>query len=455
MNKKQLLDIIEDGETQEVELKESFHSSQDFSKLMSGFANTHGGIIIVGVTSKKKVVGVKEDTDKLRQKISASAQTISPPLVPDVLVRKVNGLKIVAIVIQRAIDNAAHSFKGVYYVRVGSTLRRLEGNQIADFLRSRQVLLCFDETFSDAVSEDMSTEKVRGYLKIRNQEDFLIHNSLEKFFLSLRLATKNGTLKIKNAAALFFAKEPEKLFPQVEINLVQFDGAEPVKIISHKLLQSDPVSSIEKAISFVKTNISKSIQITDKPRRQEKFEYPLEVIRESIINAVAHRDYFSRDSIQINLFSDRIEVTSPGSLPTGLSRKLFKTRSVRRNPLIYILLRDYGYIEGLGSGIPRMINAMRNQGLKDPEFEIDELFFRLVLFNEKGTRKPIEEYANLNKRQRRCIEFLKEHKSIKTKKYEELNKVSYATALADINELIKFKYVKKIGSYREAYYVIN
>ena len=454
MDKKELLELIENGETQEVELKESFSSSQKFSKLMSGFANTRGGVIIIGVDAGEKIIGIKEDVDKVQQKISASAQSVSPSLSPDIRLHNIDGKKVVSVVIQKAVDSMAHSFDGVYHVRVGSTLRRVDGDQIVDFLRGKQIL-CFDEDFSDAVIDDLDVEKIREYLKIRNQEDFLKRASVTNFLLSHKFAVRNGILKIKNAAALFFAKEPEKFFPQIEIKLVQYDGTEAVTPISHQLIQSDPVSSIEKSLAFVKKNISKSIQITDRPRRHEKFEYPLEAIRESIINAVAHRDYFSRDSIQISLFNNRIEVISPGSLPKDLPRELFGTLSVRRNPIVYGLLRDYQYIEGLGSGVPRMINAMRNNGLRDPEFGIYERIFRVVFYNEKGKQKPIEDYADLNKRQKKCIEFLKKQKSIKTKKYAELNNVSSGTALADIKELLKFGYIKKSGAYRGAYYVLN
>lgn len=452
MEKKQLLEVIKSGENQEVELKESL---QDFAKLMAGFANTNGGMIIIGVNAGKKIIGLKGDLDSLQEKISALAQTVSPALYPDVKIHNIDGKKLVSIVVQKAVDNTAHSYQGVFYARVGSTIRKLEGDQAIDFLRGKQIL-CFDEDLSDAVSEDLDVEKIREYFKIRNQENFLKNSSVENFLLSSKLATGNGSLKIKNAAALFFAKEPEKFFPQIEIKLAQYDGTEPVNSISNKLIQSDPVTSIEQSIAFVKKNISKSIQITDKPRRQEKFEYPPEVIREAIVNAVAHRDYFSMDSIQVYLFNDRIEITSPGSLPKGLPKELFGTLSIRRNPIIYRLLRDYGYIEGLGSGVPRMINVMRKNGLRDPYFGIDyERIVRIVLYNEKGKEKPIEEYADLNKRQKKAIEFLKKHRSIKTKKYAELNNVSSGTAISDINELLKFGYIKKVGSYRGAYYVLN
>jgi len=389
----QLLEVIESGETQEIELKQSFHSSQVFAKLMSGFANTQGGMIIIGVNANKKIIGLTEDADKLQQKISVAAQTVAPPLIPDIQVHNIEGKEVIAVVIQKVIDSTFHTFQGAIYVKVGSTLKKIEGNQLVDFLRSKQIL-CFDEISSDATLDDLDVEKIKEYLQTRNQEDFLKQNSVKNFLLSSKLAIRNGNIKIKNATALFFAKEPEKFFPQIEINLALFDGVEPVKIISHQLIQSDPVSSIEKSLSFVKKNLSKSIQITDKARRQEKYEYPLNVIREAIVNAVAHRDYFSKDSIQIYLFNNRIEITSPGSLPTDMPRELFGTLSVRRNPIIYRLLRDYGYVEGLGSGIPRMINAMRSYGLRDPEFGIYKRFFRIVLYNKQLKQKQISDFNN-------------------------------------------------------------
>ena len=453
MNKKQLLEIIEGGETQETEFKESF--PRDLPKLMAGFSNTNGGVIVIGITSKKSIIGVKGDLDKLQQKISEAAQEVSPRVLPEIRVHNFNGKKVISITIDKAVGDAC-TFKGVFYIRSGSTTKRLEGGHEIESLLTSKSIICFDETFSNAGTKDLDTERIREYLKTRNKESFLKKNSVEQFLLSSELAARNGGLKIRNAAALFFSKEPEKFFPQIEIKLALFAGTKPIKIISHKLIQSDPASSIEMSMAFIEKNLSKSIKITGKPKRQEKPEYPVEVIRESIINAVAHRDYFSKDSIQIYIFDDRIEITSPGSLPRGLPRKLFGSLSIRRNPIIYRLLRDHDYIEGLGSGVPRMINAMRKNGMKDPDFQIDhERIFRVVLHNEKGKQKPIEEYADLNQRQKKCIEFLEKHKTIKTSKYQELNGVSSGTAIADINELMKFGYIKKIGAYRGAYYVLN
>lgn len=454
MDKSQILKIVESGESQEVEFKESFHSSQDFSKLMCGFANTYGGIILIGVNKKKEIIGLSKDADEIQQKISSSAQAVSPPIIPSVEVHDIDNKKVLAIIIQRAVDGTFNTFQGVIWARIGSTLKKIEGNQIVDFLRSKQIL-CFDETPSSAKIFDIDTNKVKRYLELRKQSDYFKSHSIEDFLISMKLATKNGELKLKNSALLFFAKNPVFFNPQIELKLVRFDGTEAVKIIVHELIQSDLIESIEKALSFVKTNIPRSIQIKLDAKREEKYQYPIDVVREAIVNAVAHRDYFSKDAIQIYIFTDRIEITNPGSLPQGLPKELFGTLSVQRNPVTYKILRDYGYVEGLGSGIPRMINSMREYGLKDPEFGIYEQFFRVTLRNAPSDLKPIKEYSDLNERQIKALKFLIENKSIKMKMYMKINSVSFGTARLDINEMVKFGYLKKVGSYRGAYYVQN
>lgn len=454
MDTKQVLDVINSGETQEVEFKESFHSSQDISKLMCGFANTYGGVILIGVSADRRIVGVGRDTDGIQQKMSSSAQSVSPPILPSIKVHEIDGRKVVAAVVQRAADGTFHTFQGVIWARVGSTLKKMEGAQIVDFLRGKQIL-CFDETPGDAGIEDLDAGKIRDYLSMRGQQDYFKSHSITDFLLSARLAVNNGGLKVKNSALLFFAKNPLQFNPQAEMKLVRFDGTEPVKIVAHELVQSAPVESIEKSLSFVRNNLPRSIRIKDSARREERLPYPVDVIREVIVNAVTHRDYFNRDAIQAYIFSDRIEVTNPGSLPQNLPKELFGTLSVQRNPITYRILRDYGYVEGVGSGIPRMIDSMREHGLADPEFGIYEQFFRVTLRSKTGDLRQATWEPGLSDRQLKALDYLTEKKSLKTKDYMRINEVSYGTARADINEMIKAGVLKKMGSYRGAYYMLD
>lgn len=453
MEPNQVVSVIRGGESQEVEFKQSFHSAHEIAKAICAFANTLGGMLLIGVSDKKEIIGIREDPDSLQQQISAANQSVSPAPLVSVETHKIGGNIVVAVIVQKAQDNSYHTFQGAIYVRIGSTNRRMDGQTHLEFLRNRQIL-SFDESYEPEVCiEDIDLEKIKVYLKERKQENYLEDHSLQDFLLSAKLASANGKLRIKNSAVLLFAKDPVHYFPQMEIKLVQFSGIEAVTIVSHKLVQESLPGAINQAIAFFEKSLSKSIAITGFPKRTEEYEYPSSVIREAIVNAIAHRDYFSRDSVQAYIFDDRIEITNPGSIPNALPREMFGTISVQRNPITYRFLRDLGYVEGLGTGIPRMKNTMRKAGLPDPKFTLTENFFRITLYNNKGRKKPIESVGDLSNRQKKALDYVVKHKTIKAKTYAQLNKVSYATAVSDINEMISFGYLKKIGEYRGAYYV--
>ena len=123
--------------------------------------------------------------------------------------------------------------------------------------------------------------------------------------------------------------------------------------------------------------------------------------------------------------------------------------------MTYRILRDCHYVEGLGLGVPQMRNEMRKAGLRDPEFNFEGGFFVVTLRNAKGNIKPVEGLKDLNSRQLNALDYLRQNKTIKSKTYANINEVSLPIALKDINELIKFKYIKKVGEYRGAYYVLS
>ncbi len=454
MDIEQVKDIISRGENQEIEFKESFHSAQTTSKIICALANTQGGVLFFGVDDKSNIIGIKENLDKIQQKISNSNQAISPIPLISVEIHVIDQKNIIAIIIQRAPDGTYYTFQGAIYVKIGSTKKRLDGQTQLNFLKNRQIL-SFDESYDSLMKiDDLDKIKIQDYLNIRNQKNYFDTHTIKEFLISNRLASENGDLKIKNPTVLLFGKNPTQFCPQAEIKLVQFSGNEPVKIIAHKLIQDNLINSIEQSVDFVKSHINKSIKIQE-TKREEIYEYPKSVIREAIVNAVAHRDYFSKDAIQIYIFDGRIEITNPGSLPHDLPKELFGTISVQRNPIIYRFLRDMSYVEGLGTGIPRMKNEMRNFGLNDPDFKFTESFFRVILYNKRGLKKPIESIEDLNENQKNAITYLKKHKSIKAQTYTDINKVSITTAVNEINEMIQYGYLKKIGAFRGAYYILQ
>src|SRR3990167_5891438 len=304
MDKGQILELIKNGENEGLELKESCPSNNKISENICAFANTDGGFLILGINKNKEIKGLAGDLDKAQQDISNANQNIkSSPLI-SIETHTIEGKKILLVEVIRAADKNAYTFQGCVWVRVGSTNIKMEGQSLIDFLKNRQ-LLCFDEQDSDTTLEDLDLKKIQQYLSIRGQQNYLKSKSVEDFLVSNMLAKANGKLKIKNSALLFFAKEPFRWFPQNEIRIARFGGTEPVNIIAQRDFKYGIVENIEQAIQFVRESISKRFIIPeDSPRRIEIEEYPMQAIREAIVNSVAHRDYFSYDSIQINLRSE-------------------------------------------------------------------------------------------------------------------------------------------------------
>ncbi len=455
MDQEKLIQIIKTGENQEIEFKEGCPSETKLSEVICGFANADGGFLCLGIGKKGEVKGLQCNFDKLQQTIANARQHISSSPHISTTIQTIDDKKIVVIEVAKADDKNAHTFSGAVYVRMGSTNQKLEGQSLIDFLKNKQIL-CFDEQDTEAKLSDLDENKIKHYLALRNQPDYLKSNTIKDFIINNSLGKENGVFRIKNVAVIFFAKEPTRWHPQCEVRVVHFSGTEPVNIVSQRDFRSDIIENIGRTIAFIRENISKRFIIPENsPRRIEIEEYPSSVIREAVINAVAHRDYFSYDGIQINIFDDRIEISNPGGLPPGLTKEFFGKRSVRRNPLTYRLLRDCQYIEGLGLGVPKMRNEMRKAGLRDPEFDFEGGFFVVTLKNAKSNLKPVEGLKDLNSRQLNALDYLRQNKTIKSKVYANINNVSLPIALKDIGELIKFKFIKKVGSYRGAYYILN
>jgi ATP-dependent DNA helicase RecG len=450
MEEKDLFDIISQGENEEIEFKEDLGNIQSIARTLCAFGNSNGGIVLVGVSDDGKINGIKSDFDKIQQKITSIAENIFPKPSINIQNVELDEKFIVAVIIQSAYQNSYFTYKGAVYVRIGSTTRRLEGQSQLEFLRRKRILT-FDEGMDHDFSLDnIDPDKVSEYMSRKGHRAYLDTHGMKNFLLNSMLAVNTAGLRIKNAAVLLFGREPTRFFPQAEIKMVRFLGIEPVRILDHQLIQNDLMNSIEMSISFILRNIRRSLEIEEGIERKEVYEYPEKVFREAIVNAVVHRDYFSPDSIQVSIFDDRIEILNPGSLPGSLNRELFGYISVQRNPIIYRFLRNIGYVEGYGTGIPRMRNWMREAGLRDPVFTITNDFFRVTLFN--ASAKINKNGSSESLRQERIMKALGGSDGIKSNELVEIIGVSTPTVVKDLNDLINKDLVERIGRYRGATY---
>ncbi|MBI3588094.1 putative DNA binding domain-containing protein [Candidatus Micrarchaeota archaeon] len=435
-----------DFESQGLELKLEVENFKDISKAACAFANAFGGRIVVGVSTDGKVAGAQGNLDVLQQRLEGAVQQVNPVPFHKIPVEDREGKKVVVVEVYPIGQGSFCTFNGIVYYRSGSTNAKLEGRTLQDYLIKRRIL-SFDESISKAKLEDVDTSKLKSFLKKRSPGVEFEENKVKEYLLNLGAAQQNGDFSLKNVGILFFTKEPSRFLSQNEVKLVRFKGVQPIDIIDSRFVNSSLPDNLKEAEDFIKKNTRTAFKI-EKTQRVEVPEYPAQVIREALVNALAHRDYFSRDATQINIFDDRIEFLNPGTLPTGLSRDILGTLSVQRNPLTYLIMRDLGLVEGLATGIPRMREAMKNAGLPEPKFEELGSFFRVTIFNQT---KP--DSSGLNERQKRALAYLEKNASITSKTYLGLAKVSHPIGVSDLNELCKKGLLKRIGKTRGAYYV--
>jgi ATP-dependent DNA helicase RecG len=179
---------------------------------------------------------------------------------------------------------------------------------------------------------------------------------------------------LNNTGLLLFCQNlPPSLF-FATITCALYKGNEKVTILDRKDFSADLISNIEDTILFLKKHLNLRYEIKTL-RRKEILEIPEVALREAIVNAACHRDYFEKGAnIMVEIFDNRVTITNPGGLPKGLSPEKFGTLSISRNPLIASLLHRAGYIEKMGTGISRIKNALATAGDPDPVFKFDSFF---------------------------------------------------------------------------------
>jgi ATP-dependent DNA helicase RecG len=256
MEIEKIRELLKHPESSDLEFKESLHGQQEVSEIICAFANTEGGMLIIGVDNKGTVVGMKKDADEIQQRLSACGQSVSPAPLMDVGTALIDEKRIVYARIHKTDSTNFHMYKNVVYIRRGSTTMKLDGAAMVEFLKTRQIL-CFDDLTDRARIEDIDERKIQQYLERIGNEGYLKGHTIIDLLISLNLLTENDHAKIKNAATLSFSKVPQHWFPQSEVKIAKFSGIEPIDVISHEVLEGSPSELIDKTYAFLLKNISR------------------------------------------------------------------------------------------------------------------------------------------------------------------------------------------------------
>jgi ATP-dependent DNA helicase RecG len=472
MNSKELKQILEEGEGYKIEFKESLSG---LDKEIVAFANASGGRIFLGISDDKKIKGVSID-NALKSQIQDIANNCDPSI--KIIFEEFENILIINV---REGDDKPYRCSAGFYTRVGPNSQKLNRDEIIAFIKSEGKI-----RFDEFVNLEFDYKKHFDHNKF---EKFLKLGGITKLIdtptllVNLGVAEKQeGKLIFNNTGILFFAKNLQNFYPHAGVTCALYKGTEKVEVLDRKDFNEDIVFNVDSAMNFLKQYIPVRYEMTGTPQRRELPEIPYDAIREAIINAVAHRDYFEKGSnVMVEMFDDRIEITDFGGLPKGLKPEDFGKRSVLRNPNIANLLHRIKYIEKMGTGISKIRRLVKEAGLPPVKFEFDTFFtvtfkrpkhkpfveekrheeFGIKFGKEFGINEGISEGINeginegIKNRLLQEILYIKKYGFFTRRIIERLNKISTSTAERDITLLKKKGIIKFEGSKKTGRYVLT
>ncbi len=312
---------------------------------------------------------------------------------------------------------------------------------------------CPGSTFAD-----LSEEKLRWFLtRARRERQFALAENTPPQEALAHLNLLDGGMPT-HAAVLLFGREPQRFLLTSEVKCMHFHGTEIRKPIpSYQIYKGTVFALVDQATDFVMSKIARAVGTREKgPEAPVDYELPERAVAEAIVNAVAHRDYASNASVQISLFSDRLEIWNPGELPPPLTMERLRVPhpSIPRNPLIADPLFLARYIEKAGTGTLDMIALFRAAGLPEPDFRQDGGMFVQTLWRDWLTEAVLAA-MDLNERQKKAVAFVKTQRRITNAEYQQLAGVSRKTAMRDLADLVKRGVLRRVGALKSTHYVIG
>jgi ATP-dependent DNA helicase RecG len=389
MTRTELIEIVGNGENSGVEFKRDTIENRALAKELVAFANFEGGRVLLGVEDDGAISGITRE--RLEEWVmGACREKIRPELIPYFeIIRDVAGGKDVAIVqVDRGwtVHHVWHDQHRTYYIRVGTLSREASPEELERLFQQRGAFRLETRPVSGTSVADLDRRRLQDYFERVRQQGFVGHEDIEGLRLLLVnseiLTEENGKSPATVAGLLLFGTNPNRFLPQAGIDAVAYPGLEKDYATRERLAIRGAMTPlygereilenglVEQAIEFVRRNIPVSATLEQDARREEHWAYPLEAVREAVVNALVHRDYLlSGTTIELSIYADRLEIVSPGRLPNGITPARMRVGCrVSRNQLLKDVMRDYKYLEHMGMGVPRkIIKLMRELNGSDPD----------------------------------------------------------------------------------------
>ena len=441
--------LIKSGESERLDFKENF--MKEAIETVVAFANTVGGQMLIGVNDKGIIKGVTLSKETTKNWINEISQAIEPKITISMHVEKSDEANIVVVNVPEAPIKPI-GFKGRCYRRSATSNKPMTPSEIAE-MHLFSTGASWDAFECNAAINDIDPSKVKKYATLAIESGRRNFKEDSKTILKkIDIIKKRPTW----AGILLFGKEPQKLAIQSAVHCGKFK-LDKTQILDDLMIRNDLIAEVDEAIGFIKKHISVRYDFEGTPRRKEVWEYPLSALREAVINAIVHRDYAVSANVQIEIYEDRIQIWSPGKLPSGLRiEDLYNPehKSIIRNKLIAQVFYDIGLIEKYGSGTGRIIELCKEHGLPEPEFREDSIGFSTTFRKDTYTERYLKELG-LNERQVNSFIYIKKKKKISNKEYRNITGLSDEGARKDLKIMVEKGLLKPIGKGRAASFIVK
>ncbi len=423
-----------------LEFKENCRPLARIVRTAVAFANTAGGSIVIGVKDKTKdVIGVADPLVEEERLANAFADGIRPLLVPDIQVHAWRKLHLIVVAVPHAVGpfyvRAEGAQSGVY-IRLGSTNRPAGPELLAELLRLGRNTFFDEQPCSETSSDDIDVRAASELFAVVSKRLTLPKQR------SLGLLVGQGSKMLPSiGAVLLFGKNRERIFPLATIRCARFLGKNTAKFLDQTEIDEYLPQAVDSVVAFIERHTRQGIEI-GRVRRRQVPEYPVEAIREAVINAIVHADYsIGGAGTKVAIFDDRLEITNPGLLPFGLTLETALAGvSMLRNRVIGRVFRELELIEQWGSGLGRINGACRDAGLPPPRFEELGTNFRVTLFGDRVKTPARPEW------QSSLLACLGKKERISTHAAAELWNVPDRTARRRLRRLVDAGVLVEVGS---------
>lgn len=431
------------GESKFIEYKQNY--TKTILKTVCAYANYHDGYIVIGVDDNRNILGIDHLSEIKLSIENAINDNISPKPYYEIYSENIKEKEIIIIKVYRG-DFTPYLFKGNAYKRMDTSTVQVGRHGYEELILQGR-----NQSFENL--NYIGTDLTFNYLTTKLRKILNIHNFTDDLLKTLSLKEKEQYI---NAAALLSDYNP---IQSSTLQLISYYDHTVKSIKDRQTLENVSIlQQFDYAIDFYRKHINVS-ELIEGAYRKTVEEIPLVAYREAVANLIIHRDYSLQVDARIEIFSDRVEILSPGGLPIGISEEEYKEGriSIPRNRIVADIFLRLKIIEKLATGIRRIKEFYSEYDVK-PNFIVSDNSILVILPKINPSNENRNDFSNLNHlndKENQIVYLLKQREKLTRQEIENELGLKKSQTIDIIKKLRDLNIVGQIGRGRSTYYVLK